>query len=395
MKVVFVRLLCSTFILFMTVVFGVNVSLAGFYVIPFERKSDQYVLVRHEGADRESGDALLAALAKITDASGSNTYLLVIEPGVYDIGSNMMQMKAYVTIQGFGEDLTTITGNKDGVSSGVVKGADHAELRNLTVRNTGGGDYATAIINVGASPKISNVTAEASGGVMYTVGIRNNASSSPEITDVTATAQGEIYNYGVYNVGASPTMTYVTATAQGGNTSIGVHNCDSSSPTMTYVTATADGGDHTNSGIKNFYSSATIENTTATAVGVGDSVNFGVYNSFTSSSPSLTMSHVTAEASGGKSNYGVGNENSSPTISYLSAKASGGYSSNYGFYQTEGIVDLKNSETQGSSAITIISAEVNSIIQRTRFDGTVNIGDEDVDCKCVCVGDTCYIDTCP
>ena len=40
--------------------------------------------------------------------------------------------------------------------------------------NTGGGDYATAIHNGGASPKIKNVTAEASGGATYTVGIRND-----------------------------------------------------------------------------------------------------------------------------------------------------------------------------------------------------------------------------
>ena len=393
MKMVFVRLLCSTFVLLMTVVFSVNVSFAGFFVIPFEKKSDQYVLVRHEGTDRESGDALLTALAKITDASESNTYLLVIEPGVFDIGSNSLQMKQYVTVQGFGEDLTTITGNIQGISSGVVEGSDNGELCNLKVINTGGGDYSIAIYNSGASPKITNVTAEASGGTSYTIGIRNDNSSSPEMTDVTATAQGGDYNYGIYNVDASPTMTYVTVTAQGGKNSYGVHNINSSSPTMKYVTATAQEGGDNNAGIRNQSSAPVIENTTATAVGVDDSINFGIYNTSTSSP---TMSYVTAEASGGQRNYGVCSESSSsPTISYLSAKSSGGSSSNYGFYQNGGIVDLKNSETQGSTSVSIPSAEANSTILRTRFDGSTNILDEDVACKAVCVGDTCYKDTCP
>ena len=124
-----------------------------------------------------------------------------------------------------------------------------------------------------------------------------------------------------------------------------------------------------------------------------DSINFGIYNT---SSSSPTMSYVTAQASGGQRNYGVCSESSSsPTISYLYAKSSGGSSSNYGVYQNGGIVDLKNSETQGSTSVNILSVETNSIILRTRFDGTININDEDVECKGVCDGDTCYADTCP
>ena len=128
---------------------------AGFYVIPVEIRSDKYVLVRAEGTDLENGTALRAALDKIEDASESNRYLFVLEPGVYDVGSTSLQMQSYVDIRGFGQDLTTIKGNVEGVgsppTSGVVMGADNSELRHLAVQHTGGVTCAAAVYNEGVS----------------------------------------------------------------------------------------------------------------------------------------------------------------------------------------------------------------------------------------------------
>ncbi len=39
----------------------------------------------------ESGDNLLAALAKITDASPEKRYLINIEPGIYDVGTGSVK----------------------------------------------------------------------------------------------------------------------------------------------------------------------------------------------------------------------------------------------------------------------------------------------------------------
>ncbi|MCJ7668671.1 MAG: hypothetical protein MUP04_10420, partial [Anaerolineae bacterium] len=103
-----------------------------------------------------SGTALLNALDGITDSSATNPYLLKIEPGVYDLGTSALTMKEWVDIEGSGELVTTIkrSGSSDG-GTGTVVGADNAELRFLTVENTGGAMYATAIYNDSSSPRLT------------------------------------------------------------------------------------------------------------------------------------------------------------------------------------------------------------------------------------------------
>ncbi|TFH41271.1 MAG: hypothetical protein E4G94_08230 [ANME-2 cluster archaeon] len=110
-----------------------------FYVIAAGRKAKRTVLVSPKSTAAESGTALLNALSKITDASATNSYLIIIEPGIYDIGSSALQMKSYVDIQGSGENVTKITGTIDSLDSGVVRGANNVEIRFLTIENTGGG----------------------------------------------------------------------------------------------------------------------------------------------------------------------------------------------------------------------------------------------------------------
>jgi hypothetical protein len=178
-------------------------------------------------------------LAGITTASSTNPYLLKIEPGIYDIGTSSLQMKVYVDVEGSGENTTTITGHIDG---GVVLGSGYAEIRFLTVQNTGGGTNAVAIYNTSASPKITNVTASASAGSYQNCGVVN-ISSSPRMTNVTASGSGGPKNCGVHNLSSSPAMMNVTASGSGGTGSMncGVVNCFGS-PTMTNVTASGSGG---------------------------------------------------------------------------------------------------------------------------------------------------------
>jgi len=188
--------------------------------------------------------------------SATNPCLLKIMPAVYDIGTNSLQMQSYVDIEGSGENTTKIKGNVFGLS-GVVYGGNNAEIRFLTVENTGGGDFAIAIYNNSSSPTMTNVTATASGGTQN-IGVINNVSASPTMTNVTATASGGTQNIGVINnVSASPTMTNVTATASGGTNNIGVINNVSASPTMTNVTATASGGTN-NYGVYNGVSGTVV-----------------------------------------------------------------------------------------------------------------------------------------
>ena len=403
-----------------TVLFA-GAAMARFYVVsvPASGGSKNTVIVSHSGSDTESGAALLAALTAITGESPTNRYLIVIEPGAYDIGGNFLQMKSYVDITGYGEDAVTITGNIDGDDTGVVKGADNAALLRLTVTNTGGGTDAIAIYNDGSSPTLTHVKATASGGGGKNIGVANYG-SSPKMTSVTAEAIGGNEGYGVYNNASSPTMIDVTASASLANSAnYGVHNTFNASPKMMYVTASATGDYGTKYGVANiFLSDAEMNNVTIEASGVninygvynvgsgppmtnvnaeasGGSYNYGVYNYDNASPP---MSYVTATASGGNNNYGVYNDNASPTMTNVTAEATGG-TIGYGVHQINGAVEITHSEITGDTNSVYITDGAIATVTRTRLYGETTINPNStgaITCKCVCdENDTCYTDTCP
>lgn len=139
--------------------------------------------------------------------SESNPCLLKIMPGVYDIGTGSLQMISYVDIQGSGEGVTKITGSVDNadwayITYGLLYGADHAELRFLTLENTSAGIQTITIINNNVSPKITNVMIKASGGIVN-YGVYNN-SSIAMINEVTIDAAGSdtigMFNEGTCNI---------------------------------------------------------------------------------------------------------------------------------------------------------------------------------------------------
>ena len=368
---------------------------AGFYVIPVKTGTQlkKIVLVGPVGTETENGDALLDALSGITDASSTNHYIIALEPGVYDIGSDALQMKSYVDIEGAGQGVTTIKGNVSGSNSGVIKGNNNAELRNLTVENTGGGSWAIAIYNQDSiSPRITNVTVKASGGTSNNYGIKNLNFSSPTITNVTVTAEGGSnlckgiinenncsptltnvfvsaingkHNYGVYNYyGSSPKMTNVTVKAKGGNDCYGVYNYDSSYPVMNSVTAVAEEADLSCNGIASD-TSITMTNVSATAKDALE--NRGIHNSGTY--PKMT--HVTASASGGTNNYGIYNNNSSARMTYVTAIAKGGSGDNYGVYCYDSSTAIINHSVLSGDDHSVCADDSEVYIGDTQIDGTV------------------------
>ena len=94
-------------------------------------------------------------------------------------------------------------------SKATLQGADDAELRFLTVRNAGiagpEGNSHVAILNLGASPHLTHVTALATGNQSINIGVLN-VSGSPTMTDVTVTASGDADNFAVRNSDSSPTI---------------------------------------------------------------------------------------------------------------------------------------------------------------------------------------------
>jgi hypothetical protein len=310
---------------------------------------DNVVIVAKSGGDFSS---IQSALDSITDASASNRYLVWVGPGTY---AETVTMEQYVDIEGAGELATRITASGSGTdATGTIVGANNAELRFLTVENTGGNQYAVAIYNHNASPRLTHVTASASGasgGSTQNYGVYNDA-SSPAMTDVSVSvsASGTSWNFGVRNAnGSSPVMMNVTISVSGGGhsgSSVGVDNTDSA-PTMKNVTASAV-NNYGNYGVCNNNSSPRMENVTAVGSG-GGFFNIGVSNA-NSSSP--TMINVTASGgSGGMYARGVFNgDSSSPTMVNVIATASGGSLHNRGVWNDSSSPTIQNSTISASGA---------------------------------------------
>ena len=307
--------------------------LDGQHAAAFQQHYQNVRVVAKSGGDFTT---ITAALNSISDASAANPYLIYVAPGVY---TETITMKPYVDIEGAGELATkiTFTGSSE-LDTGTVVSANNAELRFLTVENTGGTfDYAVAIYNSSGAPRLTHVTASASGAGSENYAVYISGNSSPTMTNVTATAWGGTNNnFGVFSFSTpSYTMMNVVANATGGSANYAVYN-ESCSPMMTNVTATASEGG-TNFGVYNLVSSSIMIDIRAIAFG-GGSGNYGVYNE--SSSPMMT--NVTATASGAGYNSGVYNDYSTPTMVDVTATASGG-TYNYGMYN-----DMASPTIQGS-----------------------------------------------
>ena len=252
-----------------------------------------------------------AALDSITDASDTNRYLVKVMPGVY---SEQVTMKPYVDIEGAGELATKLTYIGSASSgSGTVAGANNAELRFLSIENTGGATWAVAIYNGSASPRLTQVTANAAGGSATNRGVVNNG-GSPVMKNVTVSASGGSAGcYGVENSFSSPVMTNVTVSASGSTAyNTGVYN-NASSATIQNSVISAGGASGTNRGISNSASSG------AYTVLVTNSQVSGAANSILVGSGAFTVRVGASQLSGG-------------AVSGGTTTCAGVYDENYTFY---------------------------------------------------------------
>ena len=129
-----------------------------------------------DGSDEfANGDALLAALDGITDASATNPYLLKIEPGRYHLddglgGHRGLDMKSWVDIEGAGPNLTAISSTADtfgtvlATASGTINVVNNANLRGVKAISIGveADEYSAGIMvrDVSTIVEISNVIVE-------------------------------------------------------------------------------------------------------------------------------------------------------------------------------------------------------------------------------------------
>jgi hypothetical protein len=290
-----------------------------------------------------SGARLLRAVADITGPSATNPWLVKVEPGVYDLDGQSLVMRPFVDIEGSGEGVTTVQSTVN--SLGTVQGADHAELRRLTVLNTAA-TSAIALASSAAGFAASHVTCVAQGGSGSSTGLANfaaggafrdmtvraegspsatavstdgglllrvrafasasafafgvfSAASGGEITDVTAEAVGDSYATAFRNEAGGPLLRNVRASGHGANISEGIVNGAGSAARIQGAVIDVTGGAAFAGGIRNEFSSAVISDALIKVAAPSDATGVG---SFFSGTPALRNVSVRVTAGG----HGVG-----------------------------------------------------------------------------------------
>lgn len=162
----------------------------------------------------ESG-ALLRAAVEAVPSDGSQTWVMKLGAGTYDLGGTGLVLKTGVYLEGHGAEVSRIVSSTPG--DGTVVGATGAGLRNLYVGNTGGGDRSVAVSNTSTGFAVSDLKVEALGGNGFTAGLsyRNAPSNSLSRIEVRASSnRGGVFGYAFH--ASDVTLEDSKANAQGG-----------------------------------------------------------------------------------------------------------------------------------------------------------------------------------
>ncbi len=149
-----------------------------------------------DGADTTAnGQQLLDAitfLGGVSPAPGAaNPWTLKLEPGVYDVGANPVDLLPYVALIGTGQRVTEITGSVEGSVTGepgVVNMTGNTAISHVTVTNSGFDtlNVLYAIKGEGGPIRVSNATAQVFDALSNAVGLWVRNCSDLTLTGVTA-----------------------------------------------------------------------------------------------------------------------------------------------------------------------------------------------------------------
>lgn len=282
----------------------------------------------------QAGRVLRQVVAGITDPSATNAYLVKVEPGLYDLETDSLFMRPFVDVEGSGQGITTIT-SALGSGSGTVVGANNSELRQLTVKNTGeSGQQVVAIFTESTSPRLSHVTAMASGGAE---------------------------NYGIHTSNGSVALNYVTAVATGGAQAFGVINFNS---VMTVTNSAFSGADAAgvNYGVVSTAGGQLrMNSSTVTASGGAIAIGVRTYNS------SHTLADMTISATGGTQSTGIynGQKSSLPTVNVLQSRVTGTTNS---IFSIGGAIKVGASQLTGPAG----TFDIGTVLCVSSFGGAYN-----------------------
>jgi hypothetical protein len=260
-------------------------------------------------------------------------------------------------------------------------------LADVQILAAGGGYRTIGVSNTESSPWLTRVAITASGSTTQSVGLENVSRSTPVLEHVIITATGSVEAYGVFNYLASPVMTQVTITASGASQgNRGMFSSGGYTTTLRHVDLAASGGASAiglliglrptgaNDGREKLPGLATFDYITATASGASDNVGIDLGDGF------LTLSHAQATALGGDHATGIrAGGQPTMTLTNVTATASGA-GSNIGIATFDSTVNLERVTALGSSGveargISILGgAPTLSVVTATASHGVTSIG---------------------
>ena len=252
---------------------------------------DHTITLSATGTPCSNGDNLQNTMDGILDAGPDNTYLVLLNPGVYGVCSDYLIMKSYVDIAGVDRPATIIRGY--GSTSAIplaptILGADHTRLTTLTLL--------TRPAQISETPPGLN-----------SIGLHID-DATMDLKDVTIISDGGHSDRGIRCFYASTTLTDVEILVGGRQQGWGLVNHDSTS-VLQDVSITV-----TRSALR----------------------NIGIHASSLSLSEGLRMSNTKIYASGGGEDIGIVDETSYLyDETWLDAKGSRIHGDHYGIRATE------------------------------------------------------------
>ncbi len=174
------------------------------------------------GNELASGVRLLAVMASITDSSVSNPYLVVVEPGTYDLDDEQIVMPTHTTLRGSGRERTEIHTGADGGEA--ILGAAGTVIEHLRVENVNPSALDAIAIDLPDGGTVRGVSAEGFNGISVGLGIRCQDDCTIEDTDAEGDGGGAV-NAGIYivNSATNAVLRNVKAVGTTGDFAYGIH----------------------------------------------------------------------------------------------------------------------------------------------------------------------------
>lgn len=168
-----------------------------------------------------SGEALRTTLASITEASADQPWLVFVEPGVFDLGSEGLRMRPYIHLQGSGQGLTVVRSH---AGNATLQAADNTVLRELSVEHTGGSDNAVALSTSAVGFQAYDVVVSAHDGAVRTVAFESRATQGvadySRLEGFAVSTRGDVM--GFEGEDSSVRFTHSSFRGEGGGRALGV-----------------------------------------------------------------------------------------------------------------------------------------------------------------------------